>query len=220
MRGRPHPRDALPSTFVCESSKATATSATAPGQNRALETVSSDYHLILNPDVFLGKGRASRRAAVPRGVTPKWPCSFRKDSIRRTNMRGFRSDIRHCSYCCCARSPCAVLTGCLGAAWRAIRTAASCRVTHRSRSRSRAAASCCAAPTRLKKVNGFDERYFLYFEDYDLSLRVKNYGQIVELPQARITHYGGHTARRDLRRVMHFLRSGVRFFNRYGWRIV
>ena len=59
-------------------------------------------------------------------------------------------------------------------------------------------------------MNGFDERYFLYFEDYDLSLRVKNYGQIVELPQARITHYGGHTARRDLRRVVHFLRSGVR----------
>ena len=27
------------------------------GQNRALETVSSDYHLILNPDVFLEKGR-------------------------------------------------------------------------------------------------------------------------------------------------------------------
>ncbi|NJN52908.1 MAG: glycosyltransferase family 2 protein, partial [Gammaproteobacteria bacterium] len=69
----------------------------------------------------------------------------------------------------------------------------------------------------LQKVNGFDERYFLYFEDYDLSLRMRQVGEIMEVPFARITHYGGHTMRRGLRRVGHFVRSSVTYFNAHGW---
>jgi GT2 family glycosyltransferase len=189
------------------------------GQNLAIETVSSDYHLILNPDVFLEKDalqeslsyldeHAEVAMLVPQGFDAQNEyarLSKRHPSLLVLLLRALavRSSDgvlgrRVGRYTYSGELPCD--------APKSITLASGCFMLCRTEI--------------LKKVNGFDERYFLYFEDYDLSLRVKNYGAIVELPQARITHYGGHTARRDLRRVAHFLRSGVRFFNRYGWRIV
>ena len=165
------------------------------GQNRALETVSSDYHLILNPDVFLEKDallEGLRYLEDHAEVAMLGAAGIR--SAERI-CAACRSDIRRCSCCCCARSPCAVLTGCLGR--RVARYTYGGELPCDAPKSITLASGCfmlCRTDT-LKKVNGFDERYFLYFEDYDLSLRVKNYGQIVELPQARITHYGGHTAR-------------------------
>jgi GT2 family glycosyltransferase len=189
------------------------------GQNRALETVDSDYHLILNPDVSMDidalleglrylEEHAEVAMLVPQGFDPQNEyarLSKRHPSLLVLLLRAFavRSSDgilgrRVARYTYAGELPCD--------APKTVTLASGCFML-------------CRTDT-LKKVNGFDERFFLYFEDYDLSLRVKNFGQIVELPQARITHHGGHTARRDVRRVAHFIRSGVRFFNRYGWRIV
>jgi GT2 family glycosyltransferase len=73
-------------------------------------------------------------------------------------------------------------------------------------------------PTRLlKTVGGFDERYFLYFEDFDLSLRLGACGRLVFDPAVRIVHHGGYAARKGPRHVAYFIRSGVRFFRQHGW---
>ena len=71
----------------------------------------------------------------------------------------------------------------------------------------------------LQSVGGFDERYFLYFEDYDLSRRLARQGVLCEAPNARIRHHGGRTARRGPRRIFQFVRSAIRYFNRYGWKL-
>ena len=76
-----------------------------------------------------------------------------------------------------------------------------------------------ARTSALKAIGGFDERYFLYFEDFDLCRRLAPHGSIYELPTAKITHYGGRTARRGLARTLRFGRSGCRYFNRHGWRM-
>ncbi len=83
-------------------------------------------------------------------------------------------------------------------------------------------ASGCFMVTRtsaLQAIGGFDEGYFLYFEDFDLCRRLAAHGGIYELPTASITHYGGRTARRGLAGILRFMRSGCRYFNRHGWRI-
>jgi GT2 family glycosyltransferase len=71
----------------------------------------------------------------------------------------------------------------------------------------------------LKQLAGFDENYFLYFEDFDLSLRLGRLGKIAYEPAMRIRHAGGNAARKSGPHLRMFIRSGIRFFNTHGWRI-
>lgn len=71
----------------------------------------------------------------------------------------------------------------------------------------------------FRKVGGFDQNYFLYFEDFDLSLRLQEIGEIVYAPQVRIIHTGGNTAKKGIKHIKIFIQSGIRFFNTYGWRL-
>jgi len=70
----------------------------------------------------------------------------------------------------------------------------------------------------LQAVGGFDERYFLHFEDLDLSLRMHAQGRVVSDPGVTLVHHGGHSARKGWAHLRLFLRSGLRFFNTHGWR--
>src|SRR5260364_171991 len=70
----------------------------------------------------------------------------------------------------------------------------------------------------LKKLSGFDPRYFLYFEDYDLSLRTRAIAGIAYVPAVRICHFGGGAARKGRRHIGYFIASAFRFFNRFGWK--
>lgn len=65
---------------------------------------------------------------------------------------------------------------------------------------------------------GFDESYFLYFEDFDLSLRLSKRGAIAYLPTMKIYHAGGNAAKKGFRHIAMFIRSGIRFFDTHGWR--
>lgn len=70
----------------------------------------------------------------------------------------------------------------------------------------------------LWQVENFDERYFLYFEDFDLSLRMAGVGELAYLPTMRIQHGGGNSAAKGLAHIRMFARSGYRFFSTHGWR--
>ena len=70
----------------------------------------------------------------------------------------------------------------------------------------------------LAAINGFDKGYFLYFEDFDLSLRMAGQGKIAYVPAMQITHGGGNAAKKGLRHILMFVCSGIRFFNSHGWR--
>ncbi len=70
----------------------------------------------------------------------------------------------------------------------------------------------------LRAVGGFDERYFLHFEDLDLSLRMHIQGRVVSDPRVTLIHHGGHSAKKGLHHIRLFARSALRFFNTHGWR--
>ena len=70
----------------------------------------------------------------------------------------------------------------------------------------------------LYEVSGFDQNYFLYFEDFDLSLRIRRVGEIAYVPNVRIVHRGGKTANKGITHILMFCRSAVRFFKTYGWK--
>jgi len=71
----------------------------------------------------------------------------------------------------------------------------------------------------FKRLGGFDPRFFMYFEDYDLSLRLGREASVAYVPAARIVHHGGEASRKGWRHVAWFLRSAWRFFATHGWKI-
>ena len=70
----------------------------------------------------------------------------------------------------------------------------------------------------LEATGGFDPRYFLYFEDFDWSVRLNRVTQSAYVPAVRVVHHGGGASRKGLRHLVLFTRSAVRFFNKHGWR--
>ena len=70
----------------------------------------------------------------------------------------------------------------------------------------------------FRKVSGFNGDFFLYFEDFDLSIRVGEWASIAYLPKMRIKHLGGQASRKGLWHILTFIRSGFRFFSTHGWR--
>jgi GT2 family glycosyltransferase len=71
----------------------------------------------------------------------------------------------------------------------------------------------------LKGLGGFDPRFFLYFEDFDLSLRASKITKVAYVPSVKIVHYGGEAARKGLKHIVFFVHSAVMFFNKHGWKI-
>ncbi|HEH9431470.1 TPA: glycosyltransferase family 2 protein [Aeromonas sobria] len=70
----------------------------------------------------------------------------------------------------------------------------------------------------LQQLGGFDPRFFLYFEDFDISLRAGKISRIAYVPQVKVVHHGGHASRKGWRHIWMFWRSMVTFFNIHGWR--
>lgn len=71
----------------------------------------------------------------------------------------------------------------------------------------------------LARLQGFDPRYFLYFQDYDLSLRAAECARTVYVPLARVVHHGGGASRKGSAHIRMFAVSAFKFYNRFGWRL-
>lgn len=70
----------------------------------------------------------------------------------------------------------------------------------------------------IEATGGFDPAFFLYFEDFDWSVRLNRITRSVYLPTVRIVHHGGGAARKGPRHILYFARSAILFFNKNGWR--
>jgi GT2 family glycosyltransferase len=63
----------------------------------------------------------------------------------------------------------------------------------------------------------FDERFFLYFEDVDLTRRIHERYETVYYPYAKITHRHDRGSYKSLRLLFYGIQSAVRYFNKWGW---
>jgi GT2 family glycosyltransferase len=83
------------------------------------------------------------------------------------------------------------------------------------------ASGCCMLFKKeaLKNISGLSEEYFLYFEDFDLSIKSKSYGEIYYLPSFEIKHFGGNTGRKGFKHVKYFITSMIRFFCKHGIKV-
>lgn len=71
------------------------------------------------------------------------------------------------------------------------------------------------------RAGGFDERFWLYMEDFDLSLRVAQRGfRILFFPEAHVFHHWARGSHRSWRLTLAAIRSSLRFFSKHHWKLL
>ncbi|WP_321947718.1 glycosyltransferase family 2 protein [Paraburkholderia sp. J10-1] len=188
------------------------------GHNLAIEQASSHYHLVLNPDVDLEAGAL---VAAMGFLTAHPEAGLLAPAIV--------DDAGRLQYLC-RQYPTLIdlfVRGFLPHAARRLFDARLARYEMRAQINERDTiwdppiVSGCFMLFRtsvLKKLAGFDARYFLYFEDYDLSLRAHDVARVVYAPSVRVLHHGGGASRKGLAHIRMFLASAFKFYNRFGWK--
>lgn len=73
---------------------------------------------------------------------------------------------------------------------------------------------------QLRRLKGFDEHFFLYFEDYDLCRRFQKEGmKMVFFPEAEVVHFWERSAHKSWKFAAMFINSAIKYFNRWGWKV-
>ncbi len=186
--------------------------------NIAIAAAESDFHLILNPDVTLSPD--SLQAGI----------SYLKTNVDISAVSPLVTDGEGKRQYLCKRYPAVLDLLLRGFAPQTLRKRCSKRLadyemqdlSHAEPTRDIPLISGCFMLFRtrcLHQLHGFDPGYFLYFEDFDLSMRAAKNGSLAFLPTMQIVHLGGFSARKGWRHIRLFMRSGVRFFNKWGWRL-
>lgn len=63
----------------------------------------------------------------------------------------------------------------------------------------------------------FDERFFMYMEDFDLIRRLHRVGKTIFYPDAQIVHKHEKSSYKNLKALKTHLKSAYLYFNKYGW---
>ena len=74
----------------------------------------------------------------------------------------------------------------------------------------------CIRSEVFSALQGFDDRYFMYLEDVDLTVRAKEYGRVVMNPEISVIHEWGRDSAKKLKYLFIHICSSVKFL--YKWR--
>ena len=180
---------------------------------KAIE-VGSDYHVVLNPDIYFGSGVLSEllhymdenadvgyvlpKVTYPNGelqyLCKLLPTPF--DSIfrrffpktRLINRLNDRYELRMSGYDKIMNPPC--LSGCF----------------------------MFMRLSTLKEHNlFFDDGYFMYCEDFDLIRRIHRVAKTVYYPKVSIVHDHAKASYKSRKMLKAHIKSAVRYFNKWGW---
>lgn len=68
----------------------------------------------------------------------------------------------------------------------------------------------------LKSINGFDTRFFMYFEDTDLTKRISKKGKVIFYPYFTVVH-GWKRENHSIKGISFMVKSMILYFNKWGW---
>ena len=69
----------------------------------------------------------------------------------------------------------------------------------------------------LKQVGLFDERFFMYPEDIDLTRRIHRQFRTVFYPDVSVTHYHAQSSYTSKRMLFIHMFNMIKYFNKWGW---
>lgn len=71
----------------------------------------------------------------------------------------------------------------------------------------------------FKAINGFDSDYFLYFEDADITMKAKKYGQAWYCPKAQVVHFWHRETAKSIKPFMQQVKSMFIYFKKWGFKL-
>ncbi|MGG7035216.1 MAG: glycosyltransferase [Flavobacterium sp.] len=69
----------------------------------------------------------------------------------------------------------------------------------------------------IKKIGMYDDSFFMYFEDWDLSRRVHQQYKTIYFPKVSVIHEYESGANKNPRLFKIFVNSAITYFNKWGW---
>lgn len=69
----------------------------------------------------------------------------------------------------------------------------------------------------LKEVGLFDENFFMYFEDTDLSRRIHKKYKTILFPKVSIYHEYRRESYKSKKLLLYHIKSAIYYFNKWGW---
>jgi GT2 family glycosyltransferase len=69
----------------------------------------------------------------------------------------------------------------------------------------------------LRVAGSFDERFFMYLEDIDLSRRIGRLARTVYFPHVSVIHDYGRGSYKNMKLLYYHARSAIQYFNKWGW---
>lgn len=69
----------------------------------------------------------------------------------------------------------------------------------------------------LKEIGLFDERFFMYPEDIDITRRIHIHYQTLYLPISTIVHAHAASSRSDIKMLYIHIKNMIKYFNKWGW---
>lgn len=67
----------------------------------------------------------------------------------------------------------------------------------------------------LKSIGGFDDGFFMYFEDADLARRINEVSRCVYYPDAVVNHVWGRDSKRNFKLMLVHINSMLRYFRKW-----
>lgn len=69
----------------------------------------------------------------------------------------------------------------------------------------------------IKKVGFYDDKFFMYFEDWDLSRRIHRHYKTIYFPKVSVYHGYHSGANKSTKLFKIFINSAITYFNKWGW---
>lgn len=173
------------------------------GHNRIIRRVKSNYHAVINPDILLDTDTISEMAAYISAhkeigiLSPKVLNIDGTEQFLPKYQPNFRfvilSKFKRFSH------------------YRRIYTRADEKICEPVVCENISGSFFMADTKLLKKLRGFDERYFMYFEDADLARRLSGTADIVYHPDYYVYHAWKRDNTRNIRGIRIFLTSMIKY---------
>ncbi|NJP39855.1 glycosyltransferase family 2 protein [Oscillospiraceae bacterium HV4-5-C5C] len=176
------------------------------GHNQLLDVIDSDYHVIINPDIVLKTDVISSLAEYldehpnVAMVTPKIENADGSEQSLPKRKPTFKY----------------LVSGRLkGDRFQQLRDEYTMKNSSSQEPFDIEFSTGCFSMIRtsvFKAVHGFDERYFMYMEDADLSLRVRQLGRVMYNPSVSVIHKWERASAKHIKFLLTHIGSMIKFF--------